>query len=110
MEKHLPPSPNVFYLERVRALKAEAPIGSRSVTLRLSGQTLELFNELEQRLGQPGAMAYFRDGLWVAALAISQDNNGEKVRLNVEHTDAGGQTVCENIPKDYRLHALRNQD
>jgi hypothetical protein len=98
---------NVISLERIRSLQAEAPAGSRSVTLRLSGQTLALFNEMEQRLGAPGAMAYFRDGLWVAALAMSHGSSGEKVRLRVEHTGADKRTVCEHIPDDFRLHALR---
>jgi hypothetical protein len=99
--------PNVISFERVKALQPCEDVGSKSVTLRLSGQTLELFNELEQVLDKPGAMAYFRDGLWLAALAISHDAQGQKVKLCVEYSDSKKSPIRENLLDGFRLHSLR---
>ena len=106
MEK--PPLPSsLIPLERVQALQPSKTTDSRAVTLRISGRTLDLFNELEQALDFPGAMAYFRDGLWLAALAISHDTQGGKVNMNVEYMDANNDPVRENVCEDFRLHSLR---
>jgi hypothetical protein len=81
--------------------------GVESITLSLRAQTLELFERLEKELDYPGAMAYFRDGLWLAALARSQDQHGRPVKLSVEYLDSNKESVIIDILKEYRLCSLR---
>jgi hypothetical protein len=87
--------------------KPEEQGTEESITLSLRTETLELFKKLEKELDCPGAIAYFRDGLWLAALARSKDQHGQPVKLSVEYLGSNKESVIIDILEGYRLCSLR---